>query len=457
MSTPGRWSSADAHRVRQVAAVVVAGDHHGHRWVGSRSGRGGGAHRQAPCDPVRRRARPVAAGTPTQVSPAGQVGSAARRPCRAWRPAPTSTALADAGVHAEVGRLADPDPAAEADPGAEGGEVVDHVVVGQRDVGIATTCRPTCTSAVSDDVRRAGCCPRRPAVAGDGDGRVHDGRRSGPAPTPSARSRSTIGPARRARAGADQDLGVGVRRRRRRVRRRTGRPASSAPQRVRVVVEHATTRWSSGASARRPRAPRAPGRSPRPGQRRLIVAAPASTSTSTTRACSESDIWWKSGRISVRVGQPLGDRQRPRAACAGVRRLAVDAMMPRRAEMSGLGELLRAAPRGRAGSPAAPRPRRTGSCWCPTPGRPRCAARDLGDRLGVAGGELAAARDDLGQPAELDEADRGLQVGHPEVVADLDVLLRRGQHAARAGRRRRRSSRARAAGGRARPSPRRRS
>ena len=47
------------------------------------------------------------------------------------------------------------------------------------------------------------------------------------------------------------------------------------------------------------------------------------------------------------------------------------------------------------------------------------------DRLRVALGELPAPGDDLGEPAQLHEADRGLQVGHAEVVADLDVLFGR--------------------------------
>ena len=54
----------------------------------------------------------------------------------------------------------------------------------------------------------------------------------------------------------------------------------------------------------------------------------------------------------------------------------------------------------------------------------------------VAAGELAAPGHDLGEPAELDQADRRLQVGHPEVEADLEVLLRPAPARWRAGRRR---------------------
>ncbi len=52
----------------------------------------------------------------------------------------------------------------------------------------------------------------------------------------------------------------------------------------------------------------------------------------------------------------------------------------------------------------------------------------LGDRLAVGGQRSRRRRATTSrQPPQLDQPDRGLQVGHPEVEADLEVLLRRGQ------------------------------
>ena len=53
----------------------------------------------------------------------------------------------------------------------------------------------------------------------------------------------------------------------------------------------------------------------------------------------------------------------------------------------------------------------------------------VGERLGVARGDLAPAPHDLRQSAELHDADGRLQVGHPVVEADLEVLLGRSEHA----------------------------
>src|SRR5450830_415723 len=53
----------------------------------------------------------------------------------------------------------------------------------------------------------------------------------------------------------------------------------------------------------------------------------------------------------------------------------------------------------------------------------RAQARDVGDLLAVCRIDLTATQQDLGQLAELHDPDGGLQVCHPVVVADLEVLL----------------------------------
>ena len=109
-------------------------------------------------------------------------------------------------------------------------------------------------------------------------------------------------------------------------------------------------------------------------------------------------------------------------------------MMPRRAEISPSARCASSPSRSRGNSG----PTSTQNDWkLDVPQSGSATARrpgELGDLLGVGRGDLATPRDDLRQPAQLDDADGGLQVRHPVVVADLEVLLRGREHAGVPGR-----------------------
>ena len=104
-------------------------------------------------------------------------------------------------------------------------------------------------------------------------------------------------------------------------------------------------------------------------------------------------------------------------------------MIPRRAEMSASARWASSPSRSSGNSGADLDPERLEVAGAPLGVGDGAQPGQLGDLLGVRGRDLAPTGDDLGQPAELDDADRGLQVGHPVVVADLEVLLRRRQDA----------------------------
>ena len=187
-------------------------------------------------------------------------------------------------------------------------------------------------------------------------------------------------------------------------------------------------------------------------QRRRPRHAPAERSASMTRACSDSDIWWNSGRISVCVGEVLGDRQRRVPARAGVRRLPVRGHDAATGGDLGLGQVRPAARRGRAGTPA---PTSTQKDWkLEVPhvrvgdgAQPGDARRSLG--VGRRRSRGAGRR-----PPAAGRAGRGRR--RPAGRSSGSCSRPRGTPPAgparwRAGRRRTRSSRARAGAGPARP------
>ena len=190
--------------------------------------------------------------------------------------------------------------------------------------------------------------------------------RSAPAPTPSAVE--PLDDRRRATPRARADQRARGRRTRAtrssppsdRRRRRGRRP--SAPGRRRAT----RIRSNRLQSTARPRAPRGRGRRPRRAAGRLIGAPRPLRRTSTTRAWSDSDIWWNSGRISVRsvsrsvTGSGAAPVSRP--AYAGSR---CAAMMPRRAEMPASARCASRPSRSSRERRPRPRPRTTGSCVVP--------------------------------------------------------------------------------------------
>ena len=143
---------------------------------------------------------------------------------------------------------------------------------------------------------------------------------------------------------------------------------------------------------------------------------------------------------------------------AGVGRLAVRGHDAAPRGDAGRGQASRAARRGPAGTRAASS---TQNDWKLRRAPGGVGARRAGPAtLGelVAGSGAASSRrrrDHRVEPAELDQPDRGLDVGHPVVEADLEVALRRRGTARVPLGGARRSCRARAAGGRGRPTPRR--
>ena len=99
-------------------------------------------------------------------------------------------------------------------------------------------------------------------------------------------------------------------------------------------------------------------------------------------------------------------------------------MIPRRAEMPCVGEARRAARRGPAGTSSASTTQNDWKFVCAVrPGRAtgRRPGTSASSSL-VARGQLAAPAHDRVELAELHQADRGLDVGHPVVEADLEVL-----------------------------------
>ena len=200
---------------------------------------------------------------------------------------------------------------------------------------MATTCAPTADVGGQHRAGEQDAAAADAAAGGHVDTAGATTWRSGRRRPRSRRSRATMRPAGRAPAGAHEQ-----------VVRPAYSPTRSMPPEHRDAVRRRCP-GSAGSSSRTPErgrggracarrpAPRGPGRWPRPGSGgRSSRRAPRCGSTSITRACSDSDIWWNSGRISVLsvscsvTGSGSAAGVAPRRPAAGAA-----AMMPRRAEM----------------------------------------------------------------------------------------------------------------------------